>query len=96
MRRKAKSGASSSGTPCYRVKIAVPGASVFYVLSATKPVVHVEGGVIASVEMAPIEGTEHGDTLAFIRWSDVAALAWRPARIPAGAERQGDAGEPRE
>lgn len=96
MPRRSKGGASSSGTLCYRVKIAVPGASIFYVLSATRPVVRVEGGVIASVEMTAIEETEHGDTLAFVRWSDVAALAWRPARVPAGSARQGETGEPRE
>lgn len=78
-----------AGALVYRVRLVIPG-SVLHVVSATRPVVRVEGDAITSVDWMPLVDSELGDTVAFIRWEDVSALAWRPARIAlTGGEAQG-------
>jgi hypothetical protein len=76
---KAKTG-KQIGLECFKVRIAVSGA-VLHILSTTEPVVHCDGGSIASVDWEPIDGTEHGDTVGFVRWADVSAITWRKARL---------------
>lgn len=54
---------------------------MIHVLSRTVPVVRLDGvgSGIASVSMEVIEGTEHGDSIGWIQWSDVRAVTWRKA-----------------
>jgi hypothetical protein len=64
----------------YRVKLTLRGSGMLCVISTTQPVVRaLDGGAIASV-----------DTLGYVDWPDVSALALRPARISLG-----DAASPR-
>jgi hypothetical protein len=62
----------------WRVRVAFHGA-LLHLLSATEPVVRYGGGVVQSVQLELIEGTEYGDTVGFIRWSDATAITWRKA-----------------
>ncbi len=67
--------------PAWTVRIAI-GAMVIHCVSRTEPVVRRGGGPgagVLGVELEPIEGTEHGDTLGFVRWSRVDAVTWRRA-----------------
>jgi hypothetical protein len=74
---KAKT-AAELGIEGFKVRVVVHGA-LLHVLSATEPVVTHAGGIVQHVQWAPIEGTEHGDTIGFIRWADVTAVTWRKA-----------------
>ena len=67
--------------PAWKVRIAI-GAMVIHAVSRTEPVVRRGAGPgagVLGVELEPIEGTEHGDTLGFVRWSRVDAVTWRKA-----------------
>ena len=55
--------------PFYRVRVTLPGSGLIHLASRTEPVVHMQDGKVAVVELELIEGTEHGDTLGFIDWS---------------------------
>jgi hypothetical protein len=71
--------AAEPGVEGYRVRI-VMHAALLHVLSATEPVVTVSAsGQVTTVSWTAIEGTEHGDTIGFIRWSEVTAISWRKA-----------------
>lgn len=67
--------------PHWKVRIAMRGGHAIHVLSATKPgvrtIIEGEAVIIDNVMMEPIENTEHGDTLGFIDWREVAAVSWR-------------------
>jgi hypothetical protein len=63
----------------YRVRVSLGGA-LLHVLSATEPVLmRSVTGDVADVAWTPIEGTDHGDTVGYIRWSEVTAITWRKA-----------------
>lgn len=62
----------------FKVRIVLNGA-LLHVLSTTEPTVHEVAGRIVTVDLTPVEGTAHGDTIGFIRWSDVSAISWRLA-----------------
>lgn len=76
---KAKT-AADMGFSAYKVRIVI-GTALIHVLSRTVPVVRLDGvgSGIASVSMEVIEGTEHGDSIGWIQWSDVRAVTWRKA-----------------
>lgn len=70
--------------PHWKVRIWIKGSGILHVLSRIEPTVESENGVIRIVKMEYITGTEHGDTVGFIDWSEVAAVTWRfaPLVIP--------------
>lgn len=65
------------GTSGFKIRIVVDG-NIIHVLSSTEPVVHLaDAERISRLEWTPVLGTEHGDTIGFIRWSAVSAVSWR-------------------
>lgn len=71
--------AAEPGIEGYRVRISLGGA-LLHVLSATEPVLtRSVTGDVADVAWTLIEGTEHGDTVGYVRWSEVTAITWRKA-----------------
>lgn len=75
-------------TNCYRVRVVSGG--LIHILSETEPVVTLApgNGAIESVAWKPIEDTSHGDTIGFIRWSDVTAISWRAVSLNLEAESE--------
>lgn len=71
-------GAREIGYECYKVRIFIGGGTIF-VISETEPKVQIDKGSIRGLEWKPIFGSEHGDTLGFIRWEEVSAISWRKA-----------------
>lgn len=70
--------ATEIGFDCWKVRVVVSGARL-HVLSRTEPRVHSNGDSITGVDWEPVEATEHGDSVGFIRWRDVSAITWRRA-----------------
>jgi hypothetical protein len=67
--------------PCWKVRLVIGGAIV-HLLSKTEPVPVIESGFLTNCRLSLIEGTNHGDSLGFIRWASVDALSWRMAPGP--------------
>jgi hypothetical protein len=67
--------------PCWKVRICMRGGPLIHLLSKTEPVVLVQDGRIEMIVMDLITGTEHGDTLGFIDWSEIKAVSWRFAPL---------------
>ena len=63
--------------PHWKVRIFMKGSGILHVLSRTEPAVESVNRVIQKVEIDYITGTEHGDTIGFIDWGQVAAITWR-------------------
>lgn len=76
--RKLKNATEFGLPPHWKVRVYLPGG-ILHLLSAAEPEVIIKNGVLIEVEMDLIEGTEHGDSLGFIRWSEAIAIAWRYA-----------------
>ncbi len=66
------------GVDGFKVRVVVDGA-IIHVLSRTEPRVDASGRHVLGVEWDLITGTEHGDTVGFIRWESVSAISWRRA-----------------
>jgi hypothetical protein len=64
------------GVEAFKVRVVVGGATL-HLLSAIEPVVNVSNAAVVDVRWMLIDGTEHGDTVGFIRWSEVTAITWR-------------------
>lgn len=62
----------------YKVTIGV-GPTRIYVLSKIEPVITRNDDGIMHVELDVISGTEHGDTIGFIRWPAITSISWRKA-----------------
>ena len=62
----------------YKVRLHLPGG-VMHLASSIEPKVHMRNGRVADVELDLIIDTEHGDTIGFIDWGVVTAVAWRRA-----------------
>lgn len=63
--------------PLWRVRIQAPGGPAV-LLSRTEPVVHTDTrGQIVNVDMDPVQGTPHSDTIGYIDWSAVHTVVWR-------------------
>ena len=71
----------------WKVWIWIRGSGVIHVLSRTEPVIkyrfYKAYDEMIGMEMDVITGTEHGDTIGFIDWSEVGAVSWRfcPERL---------------
>jgi hypothetical protein len=63
----------------FRVRVVFGAGAFIHLLSETEPVVTSSCGVIENVALTLVQGTEHGDTVGFIRWSDVSCVTWRKA-----------------
>jgi hypothetical protein len=69
------------GVECYKLRVVVEGA-IIHALSTTEPaVLRGPSGELVGLDWTPILGTDHGDTLGFVRWADVSAVSWRRAHI---------------
>jgi hypothetical protein len=62
--------------PIWRVRITLRGGMI-HVARRTRPVVHLRAGRAVDVEMEVISGTELGDEIGFIDWSEVTAVTRR-------------------
>ena len=62
----------------WRVRVCLHGA-ILHLASRTEPLIVMNAGRIANVEMDLISDTEHGDSIGFIDWSAVTAVTWRRA-----------------
>lgn len=67
--------------PHWKVRISVRKCGLLHTISSTEPVVYVRDGEIYDVDLSEIEGTEYGDTIGFIDWSEVSAVTWRYAPL---------------
>lgn len=73
-------GRADVGQSCWKVRIVV-GPAIIHVLSKTEPVWRQPYGASARrLDMDPINGTDHGDTIGFIDWSAVSAVTWRESQ----------------
>lgn len=61
----------------WKVRIWIKGSGVMHVLSRTEPAVDANNGRVLAIEMDIITGTEHGDTIGFVCFDEVAAVSWR-------------------
>jgi hypothetical protein len=73
---KPKSATDSNLPPHWKIRIHIRGSGIIHAISETEPRVHGAG-----LDWTPITGTEHGDTIGHLDWSDVAAATWRFAPI---------------
>lgn len=67
--------------PCWKVRIHIRGGGVIHVLSSTEPSVIRDNGQVERVDLDCICGSEHGDTIGFIDWSEASAVTWRYAPL---------------
>ena len=79
---KAKTEADCGIGPFWKVRVFFTGGGL-HLASRTEPVMHMQDGKVASVDLDLIEGTEHGDTVGFVDWTAAVMVTWRKA----GAER---------
>lgn len=71
------SGGCGLPWPCWRVRVVMKGGGLLHFLSRTEPRVISLRGDIEDVVADFVEGSAHGDTLGFIDWREVGAVAWR-------------------
>lgn len=62
----------------WKVRVQFPGGAV-HVLSRTAPMVRRVGTQVLDVDWDLVTDTEHGDTVGYIRWSEVIGISWRRA-----------------
>jgi hypothetical protein len=72
--------------PCWKVRICLRGGVIIHVLSKTEPMIEHANGEIIGAKLDYIHDTEHGDTIGFICWKDVAAVSWRNAPLATAEE----------
>lgn len=73
---KPKSTSNSDIPPGFKVRIIIHGA-IIHSLAASEPVIESSDGKITHASLDIIPGTDHGDSIGFIRWEDVSAITWR-------------------
>lgn len=70
--------AKDMGIDGYKIRLVVPNA-VIHLLSSSEPEVHLDPqtGLVQALHYNAVVNSKHGDTLGFIRWSEVTAISWR-------------------
>lgn len=67
--------------PHWKIRLCMVGGGIIHVISISEPSVDQKDGRVFGVNMDPITGTEHGDTIGFMDWTQVAACTWRFAPL---------------
>ena len=68
---------ANNGEPCWKVRIYIRRCGMMHLLTRTEPSIRHENGVIKPVCFDLIQGTEEGDNLGYLDWSEVGAISWR-------------------
>jgi len=75
---KAKSFKRMNLPACWKVRVYMRGGGVIHLVAKTEPAkTENDDGQIVHVEADWIKNTNHGDTIAFIDWTEASALTWR-------------------
>ena len=67
--------------PCWKVRVYMKGGGTIHLLSKNEPVVEHVNGEIKEFMVDLITNTEHGDTIGFIDFREIAAATWRFAPL---------------
>lgn len=68
-------------TQYWKVRICIKGCAILHFLTKAEPIVTMGVSGIQSVAMDCVTGTEAGDTIGFIDWTQVASITWRPVGL---------------
>lgn len=68
---------SNNGEPYWKVRIYIRRCGIMHLITKTEPRIKIQNGCISPLCFDIVEKTQHGDSLAYLDWSEVGAISWR-------------------